>query len=73
MVIGLLAVTAIPTVVGVGQAISAQKRENEAAKEKVKFGIGITFTVDGKQEEASGVLIDGKVSKHDPAFILHPP
>ncbi|KAM4055147.1 hypothetical protein HRG_005954 [Hirsutella rhossiliensis] len=37
MVIGLLAIAAIPTVTGVGQAVSAQKRQNAAAKSQVKF------------------------------------
>ncbi|KAI9167878.1 LOW QUALITY PROTEIN: hypothetical protein HJFPF1_04019 [Paramyrothecium foliicola] len=38
MVIGLLAITAIPTVIGVGQAISAQKKQNAAvSKEQEKF------------------------------------
>lgn len=63
MVIGLLAITAIPTVVGVGQALSAQKKQNEAAKEKVKFGLGISMTINGKEEEAIGVLTDGKVRR----------
>ncbi|RXG43317.1 hypothetical protein VDGE_07277 [Verticillium dahliae] len=60
-IIALLAIAAIPTVIGTGQAISAQKRENEAQKEKVKFGIGADLTIDGHMEEASGVLIDGQM------------
>lgn len=39
MVIGLLAVAAIPTVIGVGEAVSAQKKQNAANKEQEKFHI----------------------------------
>ncbi|ROT42597.1 hypothetical protein SODALDRAFT_326753 [Sodiomyces alkalinus F11] len=61
MVLGLLFISAIPTVIGVGEAISAQKKQNEAQKEKVKFALGITLTIDGVEEEATGVLTDGKL------------
>ncbi|KAK7456748.1 hypothetical protein Landi51_02024 [Colletotrichum acutatum] len=51
MVIGLLAIAAIPTVIGTGQAVSAQKKQNAAAKEQAKFSLTATMTLDGKQEE----------------------
>lgn len=62
MVIGLLVIGAIPTVIGVAEAISAQKQSNEANKEKIKFGLGITVTINGVSAEAQGILTDGKVS-----------
>lgn len=65
MVIGLLAITAIPTVTGVGQAVSAQKKANAANKEKEKFHL--TAVVQDGEEESDDyetdfcVLKDGKV------------
>ena len=63
MVIGLLAVTAIPTVIGVGQAVSAQNKANAAQKEKAKFNIAASIkTKSGVQRDIGiGVLTDGKV------------
>lgn len=62
MVIGLLAIAAIPTVTGVGQAISAQKKQNAAAKEQEKFRLSAILEVDGSYREACFcVLKDGKV------------
>lgn len=65
MVIGLLAITAIPTVTGVGQAVSAQKKQNAANKEKEKFHL-TAVVQDGEEEEDDYetdfcVLKDGKV------------
>lgn len=64
MVIGLLAIVAIPTVTGVGQAISAQKKSNAANKEKEKFRLTAVIE-DGEEEEDYEtdfcVLKDGKV------------
>lgn len=65
MVIGLLAIAAIPTVTGVGQAVSAQKKANAANKEKEKFHL--TAVVQDGEEESDDyetdfcVLKDGKV------------
>ncbi|KAM0453601.1 hypothetical protein ACHAPV_008935 [Trichoderma viride] len=65
MVIGLLAITAIPTVTGVGQAVSAQKKANAANKEKEKFHL--TAVVQDGEEESDDyetdfcVLKDGKL------------
>lgn len=61
MPIGLLVIGAIPTVIGVAEAISAQKQQNQTHKETIKFGIGITATINGVQEEAQGILTEGKV------------
>jgi hypothetical protein len=62
MVIGLLAVTAIPTVTGVGQAISAQKRQNAAQKETSKFHLTAMMESNGELREVGFcVLTDGKV------------
>ncbi|TDZ75094.1 hypothetical protein CTRI78_v000007 [Colletotrichum trifolii] len=60
MVIGLLAIAAIPTVIGTGQAVSAQKKQNAASKEQAKFSLTATMTVDGKREEAPCVLVENK-------------
>ncbi|KAH9232337.1 hypothetical protein K456DRAFT_54131 [Colletotrichum gloeosporioides 23] len=61
MVIGLLTIAAIPTVIGTGQAVSAQKKQNAAAKEQAKFSLTATMTIDGKREEAPCVLVDNKL------------
>jgi hypothetical protein len=70
MVIGLLAIAAIPTVTGVGNAVSAQKRQNESmSKEQEKFHLTFMLRQNGKIEEAGqGVLVDKKVSHHSPLF-----
>ncbi|KAK1449131.1 hypothetical protein CMEL01_08446 [Colletotrichum melonis] len=61
MVIGLLAIAAIPTVIGTGQAVSAQKKQNAAAKEQAKFSLTATMTIDGKQEECPCIVVDNKI------------
>jgi hypothetical protein len=71
MVIGLLAITAIPTVTGVGQAISAQKKSNAANKEKEKFHL-TAVVEDGEEgddyETDFCVLKDGKVCYRQDVF-----
>lgn len=68
MVIGLLAIAAIPTVTGVGQAISAQKKANAASKEQEKCYMGAMLpTSNGFEEAGSVVLIAGRVRA------VHPP
>lgn len=63
MVIGLLAIAAIPTVTGVGQAVSAQKRENAAAKSQEKFQLAVMVRSEqGFRELGSCVLEGGRVS-----------
>ncbi|KAL1845175.1 hypothetical protein VTK73DRAFT_972 [Phialemonium thermophilum] len=47
MVIGLLTITAIPTTIGVCEALSAQKKANNAQKEKAKFHITVSIPVGG--------------------------
>ena len=65
MVIGLLVISAIPTTIGVCQALSAQKKANEAAKEKVKFHLTTTVSLDGGPPvECWCILKDGRVSRH---------
>ncbi|KAK2000762.1 hypothetical protein LX36DRAFT_404966 [Colletotrichum falcatum] len=61
MVIGLLAIASIPTVIGTGQAVSAQKKQNAAAKEQAKFSLTTVLDVDGKEEECPVVLVDNKL------------
>lgn len=62
-IIGLLTVTSIPTITGVGQAVSAQKRQNAASKEQEKFNLTATVRREkgGKEEEAVCYLKGGKV------------
>lgn len=64
MVIGLLAITAIPTVTGVGNAISAQKKQNASlSKEQEKFHMTFIMEHKGKMQElGTGVVKDQKVS-----------
>lgn len=66
MVIGLLSVAAIPTITGVGQAVSAQKRQNASSKEQEKFNLTakIKGDNDARDEEAVCFLKDGKVPYH---------
>ena len=63
MVIGLLAIAAIPTTIGVGQAISAQKKANASSKEQEKFNLAAAIpTKGGLQDVGFCVLKDGCVS-----------
>lgn len=64
MVIGLLVIAGIPTTVGVCQALSAQKKADNAQKEKAKFNITATVSLDGgdRYEECWCVLGAGRVS-----------
>ncbi|EJT76067.1 hypothetical protein GGTG_05991 [Gaeumannomyces tritici R3-111a-1] len=60
--IGLLAIGAIPTTIGVGQAISAQKRQNAAQKEQAKFHLTAKLSLGGRPPmEAMIVLKDNKL------------
>jgi hypothetical protein len=62
-IVGLLAVASIPTTIGVCEALSAQKKANAAAKEKAKFYITATLSLDGESfEECYCILKDGRVS-----------
>lgn len=63
MVIGLLVVSAIPTTIGVCEALSAQKKANAAAKEKAKFHLTATVCLDDSGPvECWCILKDGRVS-----------
>lgn len=63
MVIGLLTIASIPTVIGVAEAISAQKSQNASlSKEQEKFHLAPLMRRKGKSQEAgAGVLVDNKV------------
>ncbi|KAK1777435.1 hypothetical protein QBC45DRAFT_487322 [Copromyces sp. CBS 386.78] len=62
MVIGLLVVAGIPTTIGVCEALSAQKKANNAAKEKAKFQLTAAISLDGgPPEECFCVLRDGRL------------
>lgn len=65
MVIGLMVISGIPTTIGVCEALSAQKKANAAAKEKAKFHLTATVSLDGREPvECWCVLKDGKVSTY---------
>ncbi|KAH0599507.1 hypothetical protein MHUMG1_02295 [Metarhizium humberi] len=63
MVIGLLTITAIPTITGVGQAVSAQKRQNAASKEQEKIHLAASFVGESPLSDAMPTcfLKDGKL------------
>jgi hypothetical protein len=68
--LGLLVVSAIPATIGVGQAVSAQKKQNAAQKETAQFNLTVAFRPDGgageqDEEEAFCVLQGGKVREAD--------
>ena len=63
MALGLLIIAAIPTTVGVCEALSQQKKVNNSEKEKAKFHLTTNVTLDdGRQVECWCVLKEGKVS-----------
>ncbi|KAK4244902.1 hypothetical protein C7999DRAFT_34776 [Corynascus novoguineensis] len=69
MPIGLLVVAGIPTTIGVCEALSAQKKQNAAAKEKAKFHLTATVSLDGRGPvECWCVLKDGKLWIDHPGF-----
>lgn len=71
MVIGLLALTSIPTITGVGNAVSAQKRQNASSKEQEKFHLTAMLPMEGELREAAFVvLVDGKVN-HPSSMTSH--
>lgn len=61
--LGLLVINSIPTVIGVAEAIDAQKKQNQQAKERIKFHLTANFSVDGKSpaQQATVVFKDNKV------------
>lgn len=62
--LGLLTIGAIPTVIGVAEAIDAQKKQNQQAKERIKFKLTANFSHDdvALPQDASVVFKDKKVS-----------
>ncbi|KAK4097381.1 hypothetical protein N658DRAFT_510405 [Parathielavia hyrcaniae] len=69
MPIGLLVIAGIPTTIGVCEALSAQKKANAAAKEKAKFHLTTTVSLDGRGPvECWCILKDGKLWIDHPAF-----
>ena len=72
-VVGLLVLAGIPTTVGVCEGLSAQKKANAAAKEKAKFNLTVTISLDGERfEECYCVLKDGRVSPSFPLLARGP-
>lgn len=64
MVLGLLAITAIPTVIGISEGVSAQKRQNEnRTSDKLLQKFTLECYCEGKHRINGGavVLIDNKV------------
>ena len=62
--LGLIIIGSIPTVIGVAEAMSAQKQQNQQAKERIKFFLTAKFTdVNSPIKEATVVLRNGKVRK----------
>ena len=65
MPIGLLVIAGIPTTIGVCEALSAQKKADAAAKEKAKFHLTATVSLDGQGPvECWCILKDGNVSTY---------
>lgn len=63
--LGLLTIGSIPTVIGVAEAIDAQKKQNQQAKDRVKFNLTATFSTsdESPEQQAFVVLKGGKVVK----------
>lgn len=74
--LGLLTIGAIPTVIGVAEAIDAQKKQNQQAKDRIKFKLTAKFSPDDESppQDASVVFKDQKVSSARYAHLLrvHP-
>ena len=67
MVIGLLTIAAIPSTIGVCEAMSAQKKQNAADKEKAKFTASAALSLGGEPPtDSTVVLIGGRL------FLDHP-
>ncbi|KDN61092.1 hypothetical protein CSUB01_07045 [Colletotrichum sublineola] len=66
MTAGLPTLPQVETFIGTGQAVSAQKKQNAAAKEQAKFSLTTVLDVDGKEEECPVVLVDNKVRPLSP-------
>ncbi|KAI1187989.1 hypothetical protein F5B17DRAFT_397324 [Nemania serpens] len=66
--LGLLTVGAIPTVIGVAEAIDAQKKQNAQAKERIKFHLTATFSHDGVSPPQTAYV----VFKDNKLYLDHP-
>ncbi|KAI1407738.1 hypothetical protein F5Y13DRAFT_174229 [Hypoxylon sp. FL1857] len=67
--LGLLTIGAIPTVIGVAEAIDAQKKQNQQAKDRIKFKLRAKLSHDGESppQDASVVFKDKKLYLNHPA------
>ena len=61
MVIGLLAIAAIPSTIGTCQAVSQKNKQEAEAKRAAKFNLKATITRHGRMKESYVILQDGKV------------
>ncbi|KAI0105002.1 hypothetical protein GGR51DRAFT_200773 [Nemania sp. FL0031] len=66
--LGLLTVGAIPTVIGVAEAIDAQKKQNAQAKERIKFHLTAKFSHDGVSPPQTAYV----VFKGNKLYLDHP-
>ncbi|KAK8054575.1 hypothetical protein PG994_009642 [Apiospora phragmitis] len=55
--LGLLIIGSIPTVIGVAEAIDAQKKQNQQAKERIKFHLTAQFSIDGKSAVQTATVV----------------
>ncbi|KAI2633405.1 hypothetical protein GGS21DRAFT_133852 [Xylaria nigripes] len=67
--LGLMTVTSIPTVIGVAEAIDAQKKQDKQAKERVKFQLTAKFSDDDVSPPQTAYLVfkDNKIYLDHPA------
>ncbi|KAK8096892.1 uncharacterized protein PG998_005117 [Apiospora kogelbergensis] len=66
--LGLLIIGSIPTVIGVAEAIDAQKKQNQQAKERIKFHLTAKFSIDGKSPVQQATV----VFSNDKLYLDHP-
>ncbi|RYP75027.1 hypothetical protein DL771_002675 [Monosporascus sp. 5C6A] len=55
--LGLLTIGSIPTVIGVAEAIDAQKKQNQQAKDRIKFKLTAKFSVDDESPEQEAFVV----------------
>ncbi|ORY58405.1 uncharacterized protein BCR38DRAFT_447200 [Pseudomassariella vexata] len=67
--LGLLVIGSIPTVIGVAEAIDGQKKQNQQAKDRIKFNITTLLSADGESppQQATVVFKEGKLWLDHPA------
>ncbi|KAI5859284.1 hypothetical protein GGS23DRAFT_327832 [Durotheca rogersii] len=66
--LGLLTVGAIPTVIGVAEAIDAQKKQNQQAKDRIKFKLTAKFSHNGVSPPRDALV----VFKDKKLYLSHP-